>query len=46
MAGKWDYGLQLDGVHHTQQLLAQLEFFDTVTTGPRRCGEYASTYFF
>src|ERR1700738_3349038 len=46
MGGKWDYGLQLHGVHHTQELLAQLEFCDTVTTGPRRCGEYAQKYFF
>ena len=46
MGGKWDYGLQLHGVHHTQELLAQLEFWDIVTTGPRRCPEYASKYFF
>src|SRR5882724_885845 len=46
MGGKWDYGLQLHGVHHTQELLAQLEFCGTVTTGPRRCGEYAQKYFF
>ena len=43
--GKWDYGLQLHGVRQTQQLLAQLEFCDAITAGPRRCGEYASTYF-
>src|SRR6267142_3243146 len=40
------FGLQLNGVHQTQRLLAQLEFCDTVTTRPRRCGEYARKYFF
>lgn len=45
-AEKWDYDLQLYGAHRTQQLLAQLELCDTITTEPRRCGEYTSTYFF
>ena len=43
---KWDYGLQLHALHRKQELLAQLELCDTVATGPRRCGEYTSTYFF
>ena len=46
MGAQWDYGLQLNAASGTQELLAQLEFCGAIPTEPRRCDEYASTYFF